>query len=120
MFELVGIPYSQRGITPEEGLSCWGVIRYVLVKECGLELPEHAPLYYRWSDYVTIYKPPLPKLRKHDVVMFSEILEGLINHLGVMADDSNFVHSGHLYGGVVCEPISRHYDKIVAIGRPKL
>jgi len=120
MLELVGIPYADKGLTPEEGLSCWGVVRFALMKYCNMELPERAIHPHRWHEYVTIYRPPLPKLQRYDIPMFAEILPGLVNHMGVMCDETNFIHAGHLYHGVVCEPIIRHYDKIVAIGRPKL
>ena len=120
MLELVGITYNQKGLRPEEGFSCWSLVRWILNAECGLELPERAPHAHRWGEFVKIIRPPLPQLQKFDIPMFAEILPGLVNHMGVMADSVNFIHAGHLYGGVVCEPISRHYDKIVAIGRPKL
>ena len=120
MLELVGIRYAEKGLTPAEGFSCWGVVRFALMKYGGVDLPERAIHPHRWPEFVTIHRPPLPKLQRLDIPMFSEIIPTIVNHMGIMCDESNFIHAGHLYGGVVCEPILRYYDKIVAIGRPKL
>ena len=119
MLELVGTPYSDKGLGPDS-FSCWGIVRFILMNECGMELPEKAIHPHRWPQYVKIHRWPTVRLQKYDIPLFSEIIPGLVNHMGIMQDASNFIHAGHMYGSVVCEPLARYQHKLIAIGRPKL
>ena len=118
MTELVGIPYTDGGLTPDQGFDCYGLVRWVLMAGLGRELPEKPPPAIRWPDYVEIFRPRPPALQQFDVLMFAEILPGLVNHIGVMVSAADFLHAGSKFGGVVCEPINRYLDKVVAVGRP--
>ena len=116
--ELVGIPYKDGGLTPEEGFDCYGLVRWVLNHGLSMVLPEKPPSPGTWGHYVRIIRPPLPSLIKYDVLMFSDIIPGLANHIGIYYSATNFLHAGSKYGGVVCEAIERHRGKLIGIGRP--
>lgn len=118
MLDLVGIPYDDKGDSPETGFNCYSLVRYVLNTELGLDLPAQPPQAFAWARYVKVYNRPLPALQKYDVIMLDEIIPGLVNHIGVMISPSDFIHAGSKFGGVVCEPADRYRDKITAIGRP--
>ena len=117
--EYVGIPYKKQGINPEEGLDCYGIVRYVLGTEKGLILPEEPPPPTAWNNYVKVFRPPLPQLLKYDVIMLAEVIEGITNHIGIMITTTDFLHAGSKFGGVVCEPVSKYSYAILAIGRPR-
>ena len=120
LFDLVGVPYVDGGMNPATGFDCWGCVRYALNTIFDYQLNEQPPNVSRWRDYVTIYKePPFPKLQRYDIPMFAEIFPELVNHIGIMADESNMIHTSFQFGAAVCEPIIRYEHKIVAIGRPK-
>lgn len=38
----LGIPWKVGGRNPDQGLDCWGLLRYVYKLQFGIELPEHA------------------------------------------------------------------------------
>lgn len=118
--DLVGVAYKDGGLAPEEGFDCYGVVRFFLNAELGLDLPEKPPQTFAWPRYVKIYKHPFPPLRKYDVVMFDEIIPGLVNHIGVMATQFDVLHAGSKFGGVVCESVGRYKHMISAVGRPIL
>lgn len=116
--DLVGIPYKDGGLTPEEGLDCYTLVRHVLNTECAAELPEKPPQAFAWAQYVRVYRAPFPDLQKYDVIMFDEIIPGLVNHIGIMISETDFIHAGSKFGGVVCQPVNLYRDKISAVGRP--
>lgn len=117
MLELVGRPYDENG---ENGFSCYSLVRYVVNTELGMSLPESPPSATAWQRYVKLHRPPLPALAVYDLLMFSEIIPGLVNHVGIMCSRSDFIHCGKAFGGVVCEPIAHCYERIVVVGRPIL
>ena len=119
LFDLVGIPYDDKGDSPETGFRCYSLVRWVLNTELGMDLPEHAPQAPGWPQYVKVYRSPLPKLQKYDVIMFAEIIEDLVNHIGILITPTDFIHTSHIFGSVVCEPVDRYRDRIIAIGRPR-
>ena len=118
MIDLVGIPYTDGGRTPEEGFDCYGVVRYALMQGLGLDLPEQPPPASQWAKYVKIYRQPPAEFLTYDVLMFAEILPGIINHIGIMISPTDFIHAGSKFGGVVCEPINRYHQKVTELGRP--
>ena len=122
MIDLVGVPYTPKGMSPEEGFDCFTLIAYFLNTELGLDIPKNVPAKGTWGRWLKIYEPPnLPKeIRKYDVLMFAEVLPGIINHLAVMVSDTDLWHTGPKFGGVVCEPLYLFRNKIAAIGRPIL
>jgi cell wall-associated NlpC family hydrolase len=120
MLDLVGTPYEERGLGPAS-FDCWGLVRYVLNNQYGMSLAEWPPSFMAWPDYVKIYKPPPTKFEPYDVVMFSEILPGIVNHVGIVCSNgADFIHCSSCFGGVVCEPLIKYAHKIIAVGRPKL
>lgn len=112
------IPYKDKGIDPSDGLDCYGVIRWVLNTETSLDLPPSPPSATSWPRYVKIIHAPFPDFQRLDVIMFSDVIPGLANHVGVMISGSDFLHSASVFGGMVCEPINRYKHKIIAMGRP--
>ena len=118
MDDLIGIPYKDGGLSPEEGFDCYGLVYWVLTTQRGMTLPTKPPSAARWPEYVKIYRPRPPVIETFDVLLFSEILPGLINHIAIAISPSDFIHTGPQYGGVVCQPINYHYHKIIGVGRP--
>lgn len=39
--EYLGIAFEDRGLT-REGLDCWGLVRLILIEQCGIVLPEYS------------------------------------------------------------------------------
>jgi cell wall-associated NlpC family hydrolase len=117
--DLIGIRYKEGGSDPESGLDCYGCVSAYLNAELNIGLPAVAPPAHRWREYVAIYYPPLPPIQKYDILMFEELEPGLVNHIAVMVSQTDFIHAGSKYGGVVCEPLDRARDLVTAIGRPR-
>jgi len=117
--ELVGTPYKDGGRTLQEGFDCYGVVRWVLNESLDLGLPSNPPHNSTWGHYLKVYRQPLAiTVQRYDVLMFSELIDGLVNHIAVMVSDTDFIHAGRAFGGVVCEPLSRYEKRILAVGRP--
>lgn len=121
MLELVGVPYVEGGVDPAQGLDCFGVIRWVLNNELGMAVPDQPPSAAAWPRYVKVFRlPSLPKIQKYDILMFSDLIPGLVNHLGIMCSEADFIHASSFCGGTVCEPLYRHEHNVIALGRPLL
>lgn len=100
-------------MTPE-GFECWGLVRWVLNNDLGLDLPEdppHQAYWVRWGH--TIDGP----FQRHDIVMFSTVIPGLVDHVGVMSSSTELLHVSRQHSSVVQEPIARYRSRIVAVWR---
>ena len=108
--DLVGVPYKPGGLTLEEGLDCYGLVRMAVQLEFGVWLPPEPGI---WRGYARLLEPDEP-MRRGDVLFFDS-LERL--HVGFVLGDGNFVHAMKQVAQVVCEPVSRYRDILRAIGR---
>ncbi len=115
MLALVGAPFKEGGLNPEEGFYCYGLVRYVLGIGTGVWIPT-API--GWKKYGSVYPFKGTALR-YDVLMFSQKGTGLIDHVGVCDGAGNFIHANKTSAAVVCEPVSKYFGKIVSVGRLK-
>jgi cell wall-associated NlpC family hydrolase len=118
MNDLVGIRYTDNGLTPESGFDCYGLVRWVLMQGLGKDLPAKPPPAFRWREHVLIYQPRPPLILTYDILMFAELLPGIVNHIGIAISSKDFIHTGPQFGGVVCQPINYVYEKITGVGRP--
>lgn len=115
MLTLVGTRFKEGGLTPETGLYCYGLVRWVLGTGTGIWIPA-GPI--GWRRYGRVLPPGGPYLR-YDVLMFSQAGTGLVDHVGVCDGAGNFLHANKTSAAVVCEPVSKYFGKIVSVGRLK-
>ena len=116
MLDLVGVPYKKGGADPEEGMDCYGLVRFCAKSGCGVELPERPIGWRRHADIL----PPETPIKRYDVICFYTERPGIVTHIGMAANAADFVHADHRFGAVVCEPILRYREKIRAVARFKL
>lgn len=86
-FDLIGIRYKWGGNTPETGLDCSGLVRYVFQQVTGVTLPRTARDMSRLGDRVA-----LADLRPGDLVFFNT-RRFAYSHVGIYLGDNRFVHS---------------------------
>lgn len=110
------IPYKDQGID-ESGVDCYGLVRLVVRDELHTYLPETPPPATTWRRYCKIIKPPPKDILPFDIVMFSEILPELTNHIGIMVTPHDVLHAGKSFGGVVCQPLAKYKIFMIGVGR---
>jgi len=85
--DLIGIRYQWGGSTPETGLDCSGLVRYVFQQVTGVTLPRTAKDLSRLGDKVAI-----ADLKPGDLVFFNT-RRFAYSHVGIYLGDNRFVHS---------------------------
>ena len=115
MEELVGIPYKDGGLSPEEGMDCWGLVRWVIERGLRIKLPEK-PI--AWRRHGRVLPFSLAAVQRYDILFFSDDL-GIVAHIGIANSPTDFTHANQYCCSVVCEPINKYRDSITAIGRVK-
>ena len=113
---LVGLPYKDGGLSPEEGFDCWGLTRWVVKQGLGVSLPEK-PM--GWRRYGEVLPFRLEAVQRYDILFFVDDAE-ITTHIGVANDGANFTHANVHCQAVVCEPIRKYKSAIKAIGRINL
>ena len=113
MESLVGIPYKDGGLSPEEGFDCWGLVRWVIRRGLGTVLPEK-PIAWRRHGRVLPFSPDA--VQRYDILFFNDDA-GIVTHIGVANSRTDFTHANQYCKSVVCEPINKYRDNIRAIGR---
>lgn len=100
---MLGIRYQMGGSTPEGGLDCSGLVRYVFKQAWGAELP-------RTSEEISrIGKQIAPKdLQPGDLVFYNTVRRGF-SHVGIYLGDSNFIHAPARGGEVRIESMNVGY-----------
>jgi cell wall-associated NlpC family hydrolase len=104
---VVGSPYLMGGRSPR-GIDCSGLVQVSLLF-CGIPAP-------RDSDQQRTLGRPLDKAEpaeRGDIILF----EG---HVGMMVDDSDFIHATGHSGAVVVEPVAAVEGRNPIIGRRRL
>lgn len=102
---LVGIHYRLGGTSPENGLDCSGLVRYVFRQANGTELP-------RTSSEISQVGERVDKkdLQPGDLVFFNT-LKRTFSHVGIYLGDNKFIHAPSSGGTVRVESMDLAYWK---------
>lgn len=102
---MVGIRYKYGGNTPEHGLDCSGLVRYVFMQAWGAELP-------RTSEEISRVGETVDKndLRPGDLVFYNTLRRGF-SHVGIYLGDNKFVHSPSAGSSIRIESMDLNYWK---------
>jgi len=85
--DLIGIRYKWGGNTPETGLDCSGLVRYVFQQATGVTLPRTAKDMSRLGETVAARD-----LQPGDLVFFNT-RRFAFSHVGIYLGDNRFVHA---------------------------
>ena len=85
--DLIGIRYKWGGNTPETGLDCSGLVRYVFQQVTGVTLPRTAKDMSRLGTAVAV-----TDLQPGDLVFFNT-RRFAFSHVGIYLGDNQFVHA---------------------------
>ena len=102
---LIGIHYKRGGNTPERGLDCSGLVRYVFRESAGKELPRTSAEISKVGERVE-----KEDLRPGDLVFF-KTLKHAFSHVGIYLGDNKFVHAPAAGGKVRIESMDLQYWK---------
>lgn len=91
---LIGVDYRFGGNTPDQGLDCSGLIRYVFQQATGLSLPRSAREQARVGESVS-----KDKLQPGDLVFFNT-RRFQFSHVGLYIGDNRFIHAPSKGGAV--------------------
>lgn len=100
---LLGVHYRFGGNSPESGLDCSGLVRYVFREAAGLALPRRSEEISRVGQHVNH-----EELREGDLVFFNT-LRRAFSHVGIYIGEGRFVHAPSSGGQVSVEEIDRRY-----------
>jgi cell wall-associated NlpC family hydrolase len=84
---LIGVEYRYGGTSPEVGLDCSGLVRYVFQQVTGVTLPRTAKELSRIGDKVA-----LDDLKPGDLVFFNT-RRFAFSHVGIYLGDNQFIHA---------------------------
>ena len=85
--DLIGIRYKWGGSTPETGLDCSGLVRYVFQQVTGVTLPRTAKDMSRLGTEVAV-----ADLQPGDLVFFNT-RRFAFSHVGIYLGDNQFIHA---------------------------
>ena len=102
---LIGIRYKFGGNTPENGLDCSGMVRYVFMQAWGTKLPRTAEEISRVGETVDS-----TNLQPGDLVFYNTLRRGF-SHVGIYLGDNKFIHSPSSGGQVRIESMELGYWK---------
>ena len=102
---LVGIRYRYGGNSPEQGLDCSGLVRYVFREAGGTDLP-------RTSQEMSRRGQPVDKqdLQPGDLVFFNT-LNRAFSHVGIYLGNNQFIHAPSAGRNVRVENMDMNYWK---------
>lgn len=102
---LVGIRYRYGGNSPEQGLDCSGLVRYVFREAGGTNLP-------RTSNEMSQRGQPVDKqdLQPGDLVFFNT-LNRAFSHVGIYLGNNQFIHAPSTGRNVRVEDMDMSYWK---------
>ncbi len=98
---LLGIRYKWAGETPERGVDCSGLVRYVFLK-LGINLPHSSAQLARLGAPVG---KDTSDMRPGDLLVFSKKQSKRISHVGIYVGDGMMVHASSNSKEVVETPI---------------
>lgn len=100
---LIGVDYRFGGNTPDQGLDCSGLIRYVFQQATGLSLPRSAREQARVGQSVS-----KDKLQPGDLVFFNT-RRFQFSHVGLYIGDNRFIHAPSAGGAVQVVSLDNAY-----------
>ena len=100
---LIGVDYKFGGTTPERGLDCSGLVRYVFQQVTGVTLPRTSQELSRLGE-----KIPVTRLMPGDLVFFNT-RQLQFSHVGIYLGEDRFVHAPRHGGGVEIVTLSKTY-----------
>lgn len=102
---MVGIRYKYGGTTPESGLDCSGLVRFVFKEAWGKNLPRTAQEISQVGE-----KIDTKDLQPGDLVFYNT-LKRSFSHVGIYLGDNKFIHSPSGGGEVRVESMDVGYWK---------
>ncbi|MBL8310831.1 MAG: C40 family peptidase [Burkholderiales bacterium] len=100
---LIGVSYKFGGNTPDQGLDCSGLIRYVFQQATGIALPRTARDQARVGESVA-----MDKLQPGDLVFFNT-RRFQFSHVGLYLGDNKFIHAPSRGGSVEVVSLDKQY-----------
>jgi len=100
---LIGVDYRYGGSSPERGLDCSGLVRYVFQEVVGVTLPRTAREIARLGGRVAP-----GDLQAGDLVFFNT-RSSPFSHVGIYLGDNRFIHAPHRGGEVEIVAMSQRY-----------
>jgi cell wall-associated NlpC family hydrolase len=102
---MLGINYRYGGNTPDTGLDCSGLVRYVFKEAWGTDLPRTSAEISRVGE-----KIGKDNLQPGDLVFYNTLRRGF-SHVGIYLGDGKFIHSPSSGGQVRIESMDESYWK---------
>jgi cell wall-associated NlpC family hydrolase len=102
---MVGIRYKYGGTSPENGLDCSGLVRYVFKDAWGANLPRTSEEISRVGQHIETQD-----LQPGDLVFYNTLRRGF-SHVGIYLGDNKFIHSPSAGGEVRIESMDLSYWK---------
>jgi cell wall-associated NlpC family hydrolase len=102
---MLGIRYKYGGTTPEHGLDCSGLVRYVFKQAWGANLPRTSEEISKVGQHVDT-----KDLQPGDLVFYNTLKRGF-SHVGIYLGDNKFIHSPSAGGEVRIESMDIGYWK---------
>lgn len=98
--DYIGLPFEDKGRTPEEGFDCWGLCRWVWDKHYGISVPSYKNTYESIQDRDTVSDSIMNGIedewvgvnlpRSGDGVVIR--LQDIPIHIGIMVSPDRFLH----------------------------
>jgi cell wall-associated NlpC family hydrolase len=102
---LAGVQYKYGGNTPDIGMDCSGLVRYVFKEVLGKDLPRRSEEISQIGNAIQS-----DELRPGDLVFFNT-LKRAFSHVGIYLGENKFIHSPAAGGKVRIESMNIHYWK---------
>ena len=102
---LIGIHYKYGGSSPQTGLDCSGLVRYVFKEALGKDLPRTAAELSREGQ-----KVDQQDLKPGDLVFYNTLRRSF-SHVGIYLGDNKFIHAPSSGGKVRIESMDLAYWK---------
>jgi cell wall-associated NlpC family hydrolase len=102
---VLGVHYKYGGNSPESGLDCSGLVRYVFKEAVGKDLPRTAAEISHVGQHVDPQN-----LQPGDLVFYNTLRRGF-SHVGIYLGDNKFIHSPSAGGQVRIESMDLSYWK---------
>ena len=102
---MLGTHYKYGGTSPENGMDCSGLVRYVFKEAWGTELPRTAAEISHTGQHVD------PQDLKPGDLVFYNTLRRSFSHVGIYLGDNKFIHAPSTGGKVRIESMDLAYWK---------